>query len=233
MEEEVKKQDITPPAKPQPIIVKRNNNAPLVGAIIFLALVIGAAVVFYAMRDNSTTAILPSQLSPTPTIVATPSKVPEISITELQLVTYNFEKMKDLSFPAFSITHPQNWTVKENRADLISTLTLTKGGSIITINQGPTGGSQCIFKGPIPDGPANDYRESKYVDIISNEITFRRIVPEDKQGTLTYSFCSNSTELKTSFGIPTIYGEITYTLNSYDENLIQEMDNIIRSIKSQ
>ncbi len=43
--------------KSQPMVVRKNNNAPLVGAIIFLALVIGAAAIYLGTQNNNEVAI--------------------------------------------------------------------------------------------------------------------------------------------------------------------------------
>ena len=39
--------------KAQPVIIRKNNNAPMVGAIIFLALVIGAAAIYLGMQKRT------------------------------------------------------------------------------------------------------------------------------------------------------------------------------------
>lgn len=222
----------TPLPKSQPVIVKKSSNASLVGAIIFLALVIASAVIFFAMRDKNI-AILPTstptQTAPTPS----PTTLPAVTNIVEELQTLSLEKMKDLSFPGFTLQYPKTWAVKEARTELMANLTLTKDGNEIKINQGPMGGNRCVFDGTMPDGPANDYRDAKFVDINVGEITLRRLIPTDlKPGKATYSFCSNSASSKTSFGIPTVFGVITFTLPTNDATTLSEMDNIVKSLKS-
>ena len=219
----------TPP-KPPPPVVHKTSNAPLVGAIVFLALVIGATAFYFATQDKETV----TALAPTPTTTqelpisptATPASTDEIKEGK---TTFTHEKSKDLAFSGYTLVIPAGWTQKEEKTDLTHLLTLSKDDNIITIMQGPMGGNQCIFEGDMPDGPANDYRQSKYVDIKAGQVTLRRIEPEDNQ--TTYSFCSNSVNSQDTFGIPTPYGVITYKLAVKSASMLKEMDEILATIK--
>jgi hypothetical protein len=218
------------PPKPSPVIVHKSNNAPLVGAIVFLALVIGATAFYFATlkKDVSVVAI------PTPTIApqatASPTLVQPTIDPSTNLVTYIHPKLKDLAFSAYSISFSPDWDKNEEKTELTSLLTLSKDGNEIIILQGPMGGNQCVFEGEMPDGPANDYRDVDFVDIKAGEITLRRIVPEGS--TTAYSFCSNSIGSKDTYGTPTLYGAISYKLASKNQAILTEMDKIISSLKS-
>jgi hypothetical protein len=109
-------------------------------------------------------------------------------------------------------------------------VTLTKDGNEIKIYQASMGGSQCIFTGELPDGPASDYRKSEYVDIKAGTATIRRVTTTVKSKT-TYAFCSNGTN-KDSYGSPTTFGGITYTLTNDDVVTLKEMDSILATLKA-
>lgn len=234
MEEE--KVATTPPAaaitpKAQPVIIHKNNNAPMVGAIIFLALVIGAAAIFLGMQKRTEIAM---STNPTPTSAPTsaPSQAatPTAALEEKNWENFTTTKMKDLSFPAYSISYPFEWKQETKKDDISTTLTLTKDGNEIKIYQAPMGGGQCVFTGEMPEGPASDYRKSEYVDITAGTTTIRRVTATTKPKT-TYAFCSNGTD-KNSYGSPTTFGGITYTVAANDEATLKEMDSILATLKA-
>lgn len=218
-------------SKPEQIIIHKNNSTPLVAAIIFLALVIGAGAIYVGDKNNNSkitplTPTLTSVLKPT-----TPTQTPENIDSLPSWEIHESKKMKDLSFPGFNINYPPEWTLKEERNDIMTTITLKKGGSEIKITQSPTGGNLCVFEGNLPEGPANDYRSRQYKDIVIDNITFRRTQQDQNPGTTNYTFCSNSDTSKESFGIPTFIGNITYIVTGNDETTLSEMDQILSTIK--
>jgi len=151
-----------------------------------------------------------------------------ISTDSAGLQTYTFKKINSLSFPGFTIQYPKDWTVNENRIEnTLSELTLMKNEMEIKIYQAAMGGAGCIYKGEVPEGPYSDLRNKPYVDVISKAGIFRRTQYNDKNG---YSFCQSLNNGKT-FGGPTTIGGITYiTPSNADESILEEMDNIIKSI---
>lgn len=223
-------------SKPDPIIIHRSNNVPLIAAIIFLALVIGA-VGIYIGNNNGEVSGLEQRTIPTPppsTQTQAPSPSPTLYQTEvLNWESYVSAKMKDLSFSGYSLSYPFEWSQKEEKNEITSTLTLTKDGNEIKIYQAPTGGNRCVFEGNLPEGPTNDYRGKPYIDIKIGDITLRRVQPDQGPGKITYSFCSNSETSQNSFGIPTVIGNITYTLAKNDPAILSEMDKILLTIKIQ
>lgn len=224
---------------PQPvtqIIHHKGSNTLLVLIIVFLLLVIvgGAAYYFGLMKQPTTENVTANT---TPTIAAQEQTTKEVTPTTTQvanLTKYTNPKMKDLSFPSFSLSYPEGWIKAEEKSDIMQSVTFTKGAYTIKINQGPMGGNMCVFEGELPEGPASDYRNTKYVEIDANGIQLRRLVTEGQKGnTVTHSFCSNSTNSKTTFGIPTMFGVITYTTPSTpDAKILEEMDGIIKSLQA-
>lgn len=231
MEEQAQSTPIqTPP--PQPVVmVHKSNKTPLVGAIIFLALVIAAAAWYLGSQGNNADNVAPtnqpSTTTPTPTI-----PIPTTT-TSTDLKIQTITKLKDSAFTSFTVSHPEDWVADTKvEADMMQTLTLSKDGNKIEIYQAPMGGNQCIFEGELPEGPSNDYRNNEYKEIIAGDITLRRLIDNPNQNQNMYSFCSNSTNSKTSFGVPTVFGNITYTLVNNNNIALSEMDKIISSLKA-
>lgn len=234
--EQVTPQPIQPtsPVTPTPVIVHKSNNVPLVGAIFFLALVIGAAAIYFGMQKKSETVrqVPPTEITPKPTatselpITATPTTV-------VKLVSYSSTKLKDNSLLAYSISYPENWTKDTKRDAITDTFTLTNNGDTITIYQAPVGGAGCIFEGKVPVGPANDYTKTKFVEVLANNITFRRVQEESKIPAETiYGFCSNNLSSQTTFGTPTLFGAISYKITSKNTAALSEMDKIVATLKA-
>lgn len=219
--------------KPQPMIVKKNNNAPLVGAIIFLALVIGAAAVYLGTQKNNEIAVaIPT--TPTPTIATqnTPSSPPSASPVQditLKWESANIPKLKDSSFYSFNIKHPADWVAKASKNEVSQTLTITKGKNEIKIYQAPMGGGGCIFEGDVPEGPFSDYRNASHVDIKVGNLTIKRV----EVGKNSYAFCGNSTNSISTFGVPTLFGVISYEVESSNAEILAEMDKILSTLKAQ
>jgi len=63
--------------------------------------------------------------------------------------------------------------------------------------------------------------------------TLRRVEVTSKEaGVSDYLFCSNSKSSSTTFGSPTLFGAITYSIVSNDPKAISQMDKIISSLKA-
>ncbi len=215
------------PQKTQQVVIHKNSNATLVGAIIFLALVIGAAAIYLGLQKASPQAAVAPTPSPTKQPAGEATIQPTQALEENDWENYTSTKMKDLSFPAYSISYPFEWKQTSKRDDITDTFTLTNGSYSIKIYQAPTGGGMCIFSGDLPDGPASDYRNSKFVDIPVGQITIRRI-----ETTTGFAFCSNSVNNPNDFGTPTGFGAISYTTPAKaDPVKISEMDKIIATLK--
>lgn len=223
-------QETTP--KSQHVIVHKNNNVPLVGAIVLLSIVIAAAAISFSMQSkNKEVAIIPS---PSPSVAPTiPTTAPTVTNETTSWQKITVKKMKNLSFPGFTINHPQDWIAKETRDEIKTTLTLNKGVYMIEIEQGPMGGNQCIFEGEMPDGPATDYRNIESVDLKASKIAFKRILTASGAGGKTaYSLCSDSPSSKGTFGTPTYFGIITLSAFSQQDSTLTEMDKIISTLKA-
>jgi len=224
----------TPPT-PQSVVVHKSNNVPLVGAIIFLALVIGTAAIYFGMQQKTKTAqvIAPTTTPPTPT-TTTETPITISPASKVQVLSYTSTKLKDNSASAYTVSYPGDWE-KDTKRDAISdTLTLKKGEYSITIYQAPMGGSGCRFKGDAPSEMSQDYTTKEFVEVKAGEITFRRVpITAGNPPIPTYTFCESNPTTKGSFGSPTTFGAITYTVPAtQDEVILSQMDSIIASLKA-
>lgn len=220
---------------PQAVVVHKSNNVPLVGAIIFLALVVAAAAVYLGMQKKPETAstIPPTSTPPTPTttvetpITLTPS-------TKMKVLSYTSTKLKDNSASAYTISYPSDWQKDTKRDEISDLLTLTKGEYSIKIYQAPMGGSGCTFKGDAPSEMSQDYSNKEFVEIKTGDTTFRRVkIDVGKPPVPTYTFCASNPSTKGSFGSPTSFGAITYTVPATtDEVTLSQMDSVIASLKA-
>lgn len=148
--------------------------------------------------------------------------------------TYTSQKLKDIGFSGYTLKHGEDWTVKEERDDSVGTarLTLTKDKYSITIQQGPMGGAICVYEGDLPEGPASDKRGKAYTDIKTSFGNLRRNEESGGIGENGFSFCQESSEEAGTYGSFTTVGAMGYsTPANPDEEILSEMDNIIKSIK--
>lgn len=215
----------------QPVVMHKSNNIPLVVAIIFLAIVIAAVAIYFAVKQNTdnNTNIQQAEVTSSPSPKGEPQQETAIDESNEDQIsswmTTSVTKMNELSFPAFTIKHPAEWIAEQTEDEVSQTLTLTKGGNEIKIYRAPTGGSQCVFEGEIPEGPAVDYKNLQFVDIAVGSITLRRVAM-----TGGFTFCSNSVQDKSFFGTTTLFGGISYKITNTDTATLQEMDKIISTI---
>ncbi len=226
-------QPITP--NPQPVVVHKSNNVPLVGAIIFLALVVAAAAVYLGMQKKPEAAITapPTSTSPTPTTtVETPVTISPSN--KMKVLTYTSTKLKDNSATAYSLSYPSDWQKDTKRDEITDLLTLTKGEYSIKIYQAPMGGSGCTFKGDAPSEMSQDFSNKDFVEIKAGDTTFRRVMTTSNNPTQsTFTFCANTPTTKGSFGSPTSFGAISYTTpTTPDEVILSQMDSVIVSLKA-
>ncbi len=235
MEEEKASTPPIQPTPPQPVVVHKSNNVPLVGAIIFLALVVAAAAVYLGMQKKSETAstIPPTTTPPTPT-ATTETPVDVTPASKVAVLSYTSTKLKDNSASAYTISYPGDWTKDTKRDAITDTLTLTKGEYSIKIYQAPMGGSGCTFKGDAPSEMSQDYSNKEFVEIKAGDTTFRRVMITSGNPPIpTYTFCASNPSTKGSFGAPTSFGAITYTVPAApDEVILSQMDSVIASLKA-
>lgn len=176
------------------------------------------------------------EFSPCPTDqVGNPNLDPgEPKTTSAAVKTFTSAKLKDLSFSGYSLGYPSDWTLYEQRDEgtPISTITLTKNGYTLKIFQAATGGAGCIYTGAMPEGPASDYRNNKYKDLVAGFATLRQ-TESPSGGKMSYVYCQESSS-DNSFGQPTSVGHMSATTGAAnpDPQIISEIEEIVKSIKT-
>tara|TARA_Y100000310_G_scaffold269906_1_gene283416 strand:- start:1489 stop:1971 length:483 start_codon:yes stop_codon:yes gene_type:complete len=147
---------------------------------------------------------------------------------------YTSTQLPNNLLKSYSIQYPTLWDLDVKRDDISDTLTLIKEGYMIKIYQSAYGGGGCIFEGEIPEGPVEDLRDKKYVQIESGVGTLRRFTMDPSRTsnpdtTTVFDFCG---DIGNEFINPTLVGDINYTVpKDHNEAVLREMDNILETLK--
>jgi hypothetical protein len=136
-----------------------------------------------------------------------------------------------LVFKAYSLELPSDWAyVKEGQptGDVpMDKLTLTKGGTKITIYQAATGGAQCLYPGdPDVEGPSSRFTSFVGITTQTGEM-LRRGTAEGSTG---FTVCEK--QGAGGYGQPTSFGHISITTTGTpNASVIVEIDSILSSLK--
>ena len=158
----------------------------------------------------------------------TPTTSPVSSPLPQTTVVAGVSKSAGLSFDAYSIMFPNNWTSKkESQSALDEKLIITNGDYSITIFQAATGGALCLYPGDAEfEGPSSKFEVFTTLTTKDNR-TLRR--SGDKNGT-TFTICQKSVD--NSYQQPTNYGHISVKLTAdFTPEILTEVDSIISSLK--
>lgn len=210
----------------------------ILGALVFLAFIIALVVLFFTSQKQSKT----SATTPTPTgnpSTSTQTKLPDETKPTLapsvKWVSYTSTKLQSTSFPSYTISYPETWTRDVENDGVTDSIVLVKGEYSIKIFQAPAEGGQCVFDDPLPTGSpfVQDFRGKQFVEIVTDSGNMRRI-PKPSQNTFTnYTFCMRTPTSNGSYGMPTTFGFITYSVpDQEDKSILSEMDQIIKTLKT-
>lgn len=235
IKQEVRPEEPTesPKTTPKPSTIKSKWPFLIIAVLLVL---LGAFGAYFVMNQRSQSKIA---ASPSPTAnseqqIELASESPSPTSKSIELTnSFSSAKFNDLSFLGYSLKYPSDWTLKEERDESvpISTVTLTKGTYSLKIFQAATGGTQCVYEGDIPEGPASDYRTSKWTELSS--FASLRETESPANGKMAYAYCQKNKE-DNSYGQPTSVGHISLTTGvpSPDEEIISEAEAIVKSIKT-
>lgn len=176
---------------------------------------------------------LPFPQNPTPAAVTTsaPEQTPEL-ITGVPTPTIAMQQvtvsgLSGTSFGGFILNVPATWTVtKEENPGISQKITVSRGAYAVSIYRAATGGGGCLYPGdPLVEMSSTFGPFVTLHDASGNE--FRRAIPTGS--TSGFTVCQKG---DSSFGLPTMYGHITYgTPGSPDAATLQEMDAIFATLK--
>ncbi len=149
-------------------------------------------------------------------------------------VEYVTSKVEGLSFPAFRLTHPQSWAVKESSENGTLTISIYRNNYEISVYQAPVGGAVCLFKdSPAFQGSSGDLRSKEYTEFTSkNGLIMRRYFNQNQGEKSTFFFCDKESD-GPYFTTPTDFGGVSYFVPAkYDVNIVKEMDEIVKTFSS-
>lgn len=228
-------QETAPQSLPtsQPPVVQPKNSKLLIILITTLILLVLSSGGYYMLsKTKPVQQTIVTTPTPTPANMdegGTPSPTSAISDS---WDSYTTTRLPGNALPTYTISYPPDWTREvKTEENILSTLTLSKEGYQIKITQGPFDGAFCVFSGEMPEGPAVDYRGTKYTEIKSNSMILRRIQQGTSQNSINISFCSASPQSATTFGSLTPIGDLSYTIpKNFTETMLVEMDSIVKTI---
>lgn len=146
--------------------------------------------------------------------------------------TYSTKKIAGLSFPSFSLRHPQSWAITEKSVGGGLTVSLYRNNYEISITQAAVGSAVCLFKDSPPfEGSSGDLRNKAYIEFsLSDSLILRRYFNANAGEKSTFFFCGKQ-ESDPYFQTPLSIGGLVYTVPAkYDEGIIKEMDEIVKTI---
>lgn len=149
-------------------------------------------------------------------------------------VEYTTSKIDALAYPAFSVSHPQSWAVKESSENGTLTVSIYRNNYEIKVYQAPVGGAVCLFKdSPAFQGSSGDLRNKEYTEFTTKaNLVMRRYFNQNEGEKSTFFFCDKEAE-GPYFTTPTDFGGVTYYVPAkYDINIIKEMDEIVKTFVS-
>lgn len=233
---------ISQPLSPTPPSVQPSENNGkskliLIGVLVFLAFII--AVVILLFTSGQQTKVSTTTPETTKAFSSSQTKLPSDSKPTLppsvKWISYTSTRLQSTSFPSYSISYPETWTRDVENDGVTDSIVLVKGEYSIKIFQAPAEGGLCVFEDPFPTGNPfiQDFRGKKYVEVANSVGEMRRIARPSQNSFTNHTFCMKTITSNGSFGMPTTYGFITYSVpDKEDKNMLAEMDQIIQTLKT-
>jgi uncharacterized protein (UPF0333 family) len=205
-----------------------NRNTKIVIGFLILAVIVLVGFLAYTLgaKTPASTENSSATNTPSPTAFQAPTAIPSTLPTATP-VKQSVSAGGVLSFSAYSIETPSDWTSQREQGQDNDKLTLTKSGYKIAIYEAAFGGGGCLYPGDAPSEMAQTF--SSFVEINSlNGSVFRR----GETGTPgSWTVCQKNT-IDGSFGSPTSFGAISITTPvPAASEVMAEIDQILASIK--
>ncbi len=237
MDPQISQPVIPSPPSIQPANGNNKRKFFIIGALVFLAFVIAAVILLTTSQkqNKSSTTPTPTGVSSNSTQKQLPSEEKPTLPPSTKWVNYTSTKLQSTSFPSYTISYPETWTKDVENDGVTDSIVLVKGEYSIKIFQAPSEGGLCVFEDPLPTGNpfVQDFRGKKFVDIVTDTGILRRIARPSQNSFTNYTFCMKTPASNGSFGMPTTYGFITYSVpDNEDKNVLLEMDQIIKTLKA-
>lgn len=145
--------------------------------------------------------------------------------------TFTTSQVAELSYKAFTFSHPQSWAVTEKSENKNLIVSIYRNNYEITITQAAVGGAVCLFKdSPDFTGSSGDLRTKEYTEFeTTTKGVMRRYFNLNQGEKSTFYFCQKEAN-SPYFATPTLFGGIVYYVPAkYDINIIKEMDEIVKT----
>jgi hypothetical protein len=205
-------------------------------AIIFIAVALLVALFFLSFYQStvighSTSSLVPDSPSPTvdPQYVKTIPAVPGNHALQ-QFAVKNRLEADHSTYENYIIEYPASWNLRRVQQIYGTDLLLTRDDYELNLSQSGSDVGNCKFEGELTNGVnATDHISQDYTQIRAENHLYRRVInPDKKPGKIFMYFCEH---INGSYTFPQI-ATITYTSpKDYDPSVIEEMDNMIRSIQ--
>lgn len=151
----------------------------------------------------------------------------------LDLKEYTSQPVPTLTLPAFTLKYPQSWVVKEQYVGADTFIaSVYRNNYEIRITQAPIGGAVCLFSdSPDFQGSSGDLRNKQFTEFTTTDGTvMRRYFNANEGDKSTLFFCRKEKDTP-YFSTPTDIGGIVYYVPAkFDDDIVKEMDQIIKSI---
>lgn len=173
---------------------------------------------------------LPFPVNPAPAAVTTTAPTPTSSPAPSPTIatqTVTGGDVSGTSFGAYTMVVPTTWTVKKEVTPGISEkITVSRGVYSMSFYEAATGGGGCLYPGDPPAEMSGTFGSYTTLhDASGNE--FRRATPTGS--TSGFTVCQKAAS---GFGLPTMYGHVSYnTPVSPDAAILGEMDTIFATLK--
>ncbi len=231
-----------PLTTPSPLIQPANTDNKrkfiIIGALVFLAFIIALVILLFTSQKQSKTSATtpaPTDTSSTSTQTRLPAETKPTLAPSVKWISYTSTKLHSTSFPSYTISYPETWTRDVENDGVTDSIVLVKGEYSIKIFQAPAEGGLCVFEDPLPTGNpfVQDFRGKKYVEVANSAGEMRRIAKPSQNSFTNYVFCMKTATTSGSYGMPTTFGFITYSVpDNEDKNILAEMDQIIQTLKT-
>lgn len=146
--------------------------------------------------------------------------------------TYTSPVLSSLSYQPFTISYPQTWTASASAGTNNLSLAIYKNNYEIDVTQAPVGTSVCLFSdSPSFNGLSGDLRGKQYTELTtSGGAVLRRYFNANSGSESTMYFCERQAQ-GLYFVTPLTIGGLIYSVPAqYDLDVINEMDNIVKTL---
>lgn len=144
---------------------------------------------------------------------------------------YVSSKVDGLIFPSFTFTHPQSWAVTEKSENKNLIVSIYRNNYEITITQAEVGSAVCLFKdSPAFQGSSGDLRTKDFTEFTTRAGGILRRYFNQNEGDKSSIFFCQKEDGTPYFSTPTGIGGIAYYVPAkFDDNIVKEMDEIVKT----